>query len=446
MRYYLLFCLLSGLPLTAQNPTPPQNYAVEELKVNGLRYTTAEIVISASQLKPNKTYNENQLQKAMNRIKQLAFVRDAEFSLARGSARGKYDLVITITEFAPVFYDIQTNYNKFMGNDISSFDGFNLTGRWFFGRGNMVYATLIPDWTWSTGNPGPDFHRYRLGYTHYNLFNRGIFLNAFADVQTGVTFETSFGFTIESEDELEPGLELSIPLKPGHWLRLLAVQTEDESKSTGDNGFISSSAGENRSYSATWEYNTTDDPWQPMRGMRLEGTTSFGDDKDISESFQALPDSEPRENTTVSKIDTLRFFTSAEVYFPVDARQSLSLSGYLNYRDSDVNLTSLGTNVPVNNPVTGSLENSSLEITPGYRFSPWRQRPQQKFGEFFLDVLTTYEYRESETRSEGMTMSDSDTQIAFSRVNMTWRNAWGVARLGFYYTWHYEHSRSPGGE
>ncbi|MCP4898981.1 MAG: FtsQ-type POTRA domain-containing protein, partial [bacterium] len=150
-------------------------FLIESISVDGLRTLTREIVVSESRLVPGRKYVESDLRDASHRIRRLPLVLDVEFSLRRGSERGRFELVILVRESRLWFWGLDVSAARW--DEPVVVQGFDQTstivasnaliGRRFrAGRHGLVHAAL----------GGPD-GMVNAGYTHYDLLNRGGVLN-----------------------------------------------------------------------------------------------------------------------------------------------------------------------------------------------------------------------------------------------------------------------------
>ncbi len=92
-----------GVSVSAADLSAP-TFVIEKIVVEGVRHGSEKIVAAETLLTPGETYSEAQLQQALHRVERLPFVVQAELSLRRGSERGRFELLIAVTEAKPVFY------------------------------------------------------------------------------------------------------------------------------------------------------------------------------------------------------------------------------------------------------------------------------------------------------------------------------------------------------
>lgn len=150
-------------------------FLIERITVENATTVSTDIVVAESLLVEGRTYGENELREAIYRVKRLPMILDAEFSLRKGTARGRYELVITVVETRLWFFGIDVDLTAW--SDEISVNGLATTrltrgaspviGRRFSaGRYGILYLGL-----------GGQDASIQLGYTHHNLFSRSVLLN-----------------------------------------------------------------------------------------------------------------------------------------------------------------------------------------------------------------------------------------------------------------------------
>ncbi|HXU29520.1 MAG TPA: hypothetical protein VN851_02995 [Thermoanaerobaculia bacterium] len=245
--FLLGFVLLFALPAFAQtedqDPTldAPARFLIETITVEGIdRPATREIVVEESRIHTGLEVDEDQLRLAIYRVRRLPFVIDADFSLRKGSERGRYELVIRIEMASSIVADLgATWYEARSVGFITGFDGSATVGaRKFIGSRGYAFGSIDEN-----GN-------LNVGYTQFHLFGPGSYLSAVGstDVNDG-----------------EPGYRLSLtagkPLTATQSLRgsvaYLEVGVESFREARGQTGFLE------------WRFDSTDDPLLPTEGASV---------------------------------------------------------------------------------------------------------------------------------------------------------------------------------
>ena len=179
-RWTFLFAALLALALAAIAPparADDPSFLIESITVAGAVRSSDRIVIAETRLREGRTYTEGELRDAMARIQRLPFVIDADFRLGKGTAVGRYVLIITIREMKPFFVTARSATRWSLddrfefrpgqppvkaGSDVHQFrsDELALGTRWFVGaKGVLNLAAQVQ------GND-----RYTMTYSQYDLF------------------------------------------------------------------------------------------------------------------------------------------------------------------------------------------------------------------------------------------------------------------------------------
>lgn len=81
----------------AETSAASASFLIEKIVVEGVGHGSEKIVAAETLLRLGSSYTEPQLREALQRVERLPFVVQADFSLRRGSERGRFELV-TIPE------------------------------------------------------------------------------------------------------------------------------------------------------------------------------------------------------------------------------------------------------------------------------------------------------------------------------------------------------------
>ncbi len=245
----LLFLAVSATAQAeAQDPAldTPVRFLIETITVEGVeRPATREIVAKESRVEPGTEVDEEQLRQAIFRIRRLPFVIDADFSLQRGSERGRFRLVIRIEMASSYFVDLAAGaaWNR---GDSSGHNGepdwFGAIGaRRFVGARGYAFGSI------------DRFRNLQVGYTQFHLFGPGSFLTA------------GLGTNLKDDNA---GYTLS--LSAGKPLTAVQAFRFDSAYSGGFD------AGSHQTASLEWLYDTTDDPLLPTRGDTISASAGYG--------------------------------------------------------------------------------------------------------------------------------------------------------------------------
>jgi outer membrane protein assembly factor BamA len=81
-----------------------------KIEVRDAKRVSPEVVVAESRLREGADYSEADLRDAAARLTRLPFLLSAEFSLEKGSERGRYVLVVTINETRTFFYALDLRH------------------------------------------------------------------------------------------------------------------------------------------------------------------------------------------------------------------------------------------------------------------------------------------------------------------------------------------------
>ena len=430
--------LWTMLPALAAAASPPRFY-LENVAVEGVRRASPDVIISESRLETGIAYTEDDLRQAIYRVGRLPFVLDAAFSLARGSERGKYSLLITVEEVRAFFFGADLTYSERGSALTDAFpdgDGPNdrLTAgtRLFAGQGLFFAAIGATE-------------DLQLGYERYRLLGRPIWLRL-ALAREGCCTATLRALDLDpavavwTSDDTSDRLELTVgvPLAGNHSLRLDASRLETGSatrRTLGNANIVDAHNVGQSELELAWVYDSTDDPVFPSRGDAL--TAAIGLrwlDADLSAS--SITSGTPATAMSSRRIGLSAFGAR---HWPLSARQTASLSLKLVASRSEIE----------NVPVSGSAESSSttggrepfapafgggdvdtLEAELGARYSLalWGPATMRRRGELRWETVAGLIYLE--TSSAFSPAAHPLWGVSLS-TGIALRNTWGIFRIGF---------------
>ncbi len=243
----LLFLLFLAIPSAGRSQEPaldePARFLIESIVVEGIeRAATRDIVAKETRVEPGSTVDEDQLRLAIYRVRRLPFVVDADFSLRKGSERGRYALVVRIEMASSIFADLSANTGwergEPGGGDLNYFG--TIGARQFVGSGGYAFGSI------------DRLDNIQVGYTQFHLFGPGSFLSAAVSSNLD-THDGSIGVALSG------GKPLSVSQS------VRATTTYFHSDLFNDWGG-----------SLEWVSDSTDDPLLPTRGERYSISTGFG--------------------------------------------------------------------------------------------------------------------------------------------------------------------------
>lgn len=432
------------------NPTLP----IESIAVEGTRLVSAELVTAESLLMPGEAYSEHELQQAVFRIQRLPFVLTADFSLARGSERGRYRLIIRIQEIRRWFFGEDATYTRFtnsvafdsiLGQNYSVTPG-GLAGiRLSVGKYGMLFGSI-------SGRGG-----LQAGYTQYNLFDRRAFFSigltrqACCPVQVlPLGLDPTFSSWRNEGDLNEARLTLGLPLQRRFQLRFQISEGYSERGERRDllipdalPSFPRAALGYedlNRfQVELTLTYDSTDDPVFPSRGMtwflgldheRLDAEP-FVSPPSIFEPDVSLPDGVDRLPEFDSR--QLRLAAGLTQHWRLFPRHTATLSARLAIARADVTALPFLTTATDESLIVELVDGDDLDVLESYftaRWSMdlWGPGKTRKLGD--LRFENTLEFGYDRLRQD-LDVGDNPLYRKSFTSSVVFRNSWGLFRFSF---------------
>jgi len=411
-----LFCCASAI---AHEVPAAASFFIERIEVREAKRVSPDVVISESLLREGHEYSESDLRDAAARLNRLPFLLSAEFSLEKGSERGRHVLVISVNETKPLFFAFDARpiqkRDHFTEADYDDRDALADKGatvglRWFVGRRGAAHAAIV---TSDYGRNPSDLLTLVAGYTQYDLFGT----RAFA------TFNLKY-LSERTGRTVVPQVVLGVPLSTN---QTIAVEYDETKYYDEDVQYVagSESGGTDRVLSATWSYNTTNRPFLPTRGVLLsvEPRMRWSD----ALAYYVLPAEDNFEvRSDAVHVTSRQIRANAARYWELNERTSVSLGAEARWTSYEADSERLGL-------VTDSVGRGVL--TAGWSYSLWNAE-QMRSGDSRLELnarigRSAIEYYP--LASAALLRDDvNDQQISASWVR---RSAWGTLRLGVGYAW-----------
>jgi len=430
----IMTAVFTAAPLAAQD-TAPARFFVERIEIRNAKRVSPDVVIVESRLRAGQEYTEAELRDASTRLSRLPYLLSVDFSLEKGSERGKHVLVLSITETKPFFYllDLRPifsdqsrrngNLNVEFSDRLGSIDNQGVLGfRWFVGRRGAFHIAVTGqddnrDYT-------DDHSAVTVGYTQYDLFGT----RGFITLNLKRPFYQAAGGN--AAGTITPQIVVGMPLSPNQTVTLQVDDTRSEREREYRYYFqfpgeaygadLSTEEGQ-RSYSAKWAYNTTNHPFLPTRGRRISLTPGYYT-SDVSYDV-AVFDTDRLE----LKVNT--FTTHLSVYsLDFDAAQFWELS--------ELNSVSAGFRGGLGNGRQSGTVPEGVDadqrfgiLYGGYSHSLW-DREQQRHGDSRLELNGLYS-----SRSDDLSTYRGDREGLQLSASWVRRSSWGTLRLGVGYAW-----------
>lgn len=272
LRWLLVLLLLLPLIAPAQQleppPSSPDVLVIDEFVCRGNVATSCDFILGHIYLSPGDSVDESELGNARLRLSSLPSFDSINIYLERGTARGHVRVVVEVVEADPHVREWLAG-TSFRFDDARQLLSGRLTHQNLFGTGKLLDAMLY------AGVPidGIDRTEYggRVQYVdpHWLNSKRMYFIAGLSGVQVGVELDdikwnaTSFTADIAIGRRIFDFSFLSLTYG---YTKLADLRVSSPTFSDNDPLFIGSI--DDHSISATYGWNSEDDPYFPTRGSR----------------------------------------------------------------------------------------------------------------------------------------------------------------------------------
>jgi outer membrane protein assembly factor BamA len=399
----VLICLV--LLASSVFAAEPARFPVESIDVTGGGARIQSIVVAQSLLREGQTYSEAELADAVSRIRRLPFVRAVSFSLAKGSERGLYRLVINVDPMMSLYFDAQARSRTSDNQTPRTFNYGALTvgGRIPVGSSGMARASVSAAEDFENifdGDRPRSKPTFALGYSLYRIGSRAIFADVTifgAQPEPGLLTPQS---RIRYGNQWGTQVVVGVPLRGSQ-----SVRAEW-------NGFhtpvtLEAPSGTERgttrfdSVQLFWLRDTTDDPLYPLHGSLIKAGLVGGRGRSLG--FSTFP----QPALAAQRYDYRGGEVSGSYYWSLANERALSAHGRYG-----------NTRTYFETPFEASYGNSQVSIGAGFT-----QRLSGPNTDAWIDF-----------RLDGTRFGDSsfNNQLE-ARVELAHRSKWGVARIGASY-------------
>lgn len=433
-RTFLVAVFLSILAATAiAQEAAPARFFIERIEVRNARRVSPDVVIAESRLQEDVEYSETELSDAAARLNRLPFLLSAEFSLERGSERGRHVLVISVAEtrpffflldIVPVYHDeniIEGGLNFEYTDRLGAAENEGLAGFRFFvaRRGALHFGLFIRD---DNRDYTRDYSALTVGYTQYDLFGTRAFATLNLKKPVGGVAEGS----------LSPQVVLGAPLSGNQTLTLTYDETnfsrQTEDRLSGEP--LDRQDGE-RLVSLRWTYDTTNHPFLPTSGTLLSAMplVAWRDTADYVFVFDGNMSSDPQPETVHTT--SLGLDLAAARYWELSDRNSVSGTIEAGWASVDERRTEPAGRVEFTHQPWYGIARA------GFSHSLW-DRNERRNGDSRLEATVGYVMRHRHERFYAFRgpLVDRDRTDDRIQVSTSWvrRTSWGTLRLGVGYS------------
>ncbi len=425
MRRALLMIALLALAFGAAAEEPSPRFFIERIEVRNAHRVAPRLVISESLLQEGTEVSEDDLHAAAARLARLPFLLAADFALEKGSSRGRYNLVIRVTETTPFFFlldarpmvvDEGPRTVAYQTDPAAESKDAALGFRWFVGGRGIVHVgvTARRDRQAFTSN----YSAWAVGYTQYDLFGTG----AFATVNIRLPFDSPGG------GGLSPQLVAGVPLTSRQTLTLDYEDTSFRRDPIRVRGIDFDRQDTERLISLAWTYNSTNEPFVPTRGTLLR-VAPLRAMNDRASWHAGRTDTLPTAYTSHSDgngVDAI-----ALRYWELSELHSLSagiLAGWAEV-DSREHPNLFGSDVRWRPTYQVLRAGYSRSLRPGHPAS----------GDSRIELEGRYVRRQRDVLEGAERFGVSPDHDSSRQMSVSWveRSSWGTLRLGIGYAWGY---------
>ncbi len=413
-------------------PAKLASFFLETITVEGERWVRPELILVEAGLETGGTYSEADLRAAVLRVNRLPFILTTDFSLRRGSARERYELLITVEETRPFFFHTDLLHTE-LGTDLRLADAEPLAQNF---RVSQRVGMRFP-----VGNYGllaatvSNREGVGVSYTRYQLFGRRALLHLnLARVGCCPVSTYPLGLDPDLDSWTSEGtthlatLALGVPVGRESQLRIDASYRETASGERqpavvtrgGPEGESARGFAHRRELHCelAWQRDSTDDPWFPTRGLALAVSLDYRWlSADLNPRAMGLADLpwDARQ---------MRAVVNASQNWSIGERQALAVQARLAVGRSTVeNL----------HPGRARTDFDLLEssVTVEHAFALWSRATRRRMGgdlRWENRVTLTYDRASPAFERPFQPLTSVRTTSA-----LLWQSPWGIVQLGLSY-------------
>lgn len=412
-------------PPGAEEPS----FLIEKISVAGTRQISEDLIRSETRLKTDQVYSESELRDAIRRLDRLPFLLDSRLSLRRGSARGRYELLITVEEAGSFFSGgdlVLTELGTPLAldapeavEDSLSYD--QLAGwRFFVGDHGVAYAAV-------------GTHDVQAGFAHYRPFGRqGLFTFDIGRAACCTVtlhplgLDPGVGSWSHQEGAYRASVGFGVPLARRQGLSFKASYLESASGqrwSTLDAETPQNEYDDLREVrlEVVWSSDSTDDSVLPNRGLALSAALDARllNAKLVGESATG------EKISSAARAHLVRAVFSVTHHWSLSDRQVASLAARLAFGRSTID----------DLPTTRGLISNDFKVVEGslslqHSLALWGAKMNRRFGELRWQNTIAYSH---DSLSPALVLDGHPFELYRLSSALVFRGSWGVFRLGLSY-------------
>jgi hypothetical protein len=412
----IVVALLLCAAVAAAADEPPR-FFIESIDVRGSHRVSRDVIAAESRLRTGGTYSEAELREAAARVTRAPYLLSADFSLEKGTERGRYILVITVNETKPFFYRLDlvpivpvgvASHIDINTVALASDNDIALGVRFFVGRRGELHAGF--EAAADNRSYTSDYASFVAGYTQYDVFGTRAFVTLNAKRPEGV---------IHADSRIVPQLVAGIPLSINQTITLEYDPTEIRSDGGENHPSISQ-----RVATVRWSFNTTNHPQLPTLGTYLTVAPIVVWHDASGKDFVLGKPSSPY----VTHDRSVGLEASANRWWELSHRISVGTGVAGGYNNLEIRgfRQSLG----LDGVQHATSRFGALSFSAAHSF--WPAARAAKEGDSRIQVDARLATRSEERGARYSYQSGNVKQVSASWIR---RTSWGLVRLGAGYGW-----------
>lgn len=267
-----LWFVSCALPVLAD-----ERFTIERVEVRNARHTSERYLAAETMLREGSEASEDDVRAAVRRLARLPAVFAAEYTLEQGSDESRRVVVITVREnrrfwflvdgrFAQVYEPVDALDYDFP-DPAADWKHAAAGARWLFNDGGVAHfgMTVLRNRHWFRKN----YSAYELGYTRHRILGTPLFATVIARSPVDSLEEKTF----------TPEVIVGMPLTANQTVKLEYEDASFRRDTFRIAGTDFRRLQFERNLAASWTFDTTDQPFAPMRGtfMKIEPFVWMGD-------------------------------------------------------------------------------------------------------------------------------------------------------------------------
>ena len=425
----LAVLVLAGTALAQE----PARFLIERIEVRNAQRVKPQLILSESLLREGQEYSEAELSAAAGRLSRLPFLLSVDFALEKGSDRGRFVLVIHVTETKPFFFFIDArptvidDSRRSLDYEIdpgSESKDAALGFRWFVGGRGIVHLGTTGRRSRQGFTSG--YSAWAVGYTQYDLFGTGAF----------ATLNIRRPFDSPAEGLISPQLVVGVPVTTNQTLTLNYEDTNFRDDDIQFLGLDFHRQDKERVMSLAWTYNTTNQPFVPTRGTILRATALRSmRDRSGFLFFGPIGDPnnpDPLPTAYAQHMNGSGIDLAASRYWELSELNSVSagaLAGWASVNDELV--------PPLFRPRSIEWRPAYEILHAGYSRNLWRGDANRGDSRLELDARFVASQRNVQEGQEAFGATPNKEKSFQLSASWVRRSSWGTLRLGAGYAWGY---------